>query len=71
MAENVYYLKCDHCNYRRWSDGSYESIQDLKEVVLCPKCHGPKKFKCNQCGFVIKAKRYVEPPTPEKHEFGK
>jgi len=65
----TYLLKCDICEYRRWSDGSEESLADLRPVVLCPKCNGPKTFKCPGCGFVIKAKRWVEPPAPETHHF--
>jgi hypothetical protein len=64
-----YFLKCDTCGFRRWSDGSQESFADIREVVLCAKCHGAKTFKCPGCGFVIKAKRYVELPDPTTHRF--
>jgi len=66
---NAYIIKCETCSFTRWSDGSEESFADLRPVTLCPKCKGPRNFKCPGCGFVVKARRWVEPPLPSKHHF--
>jgi hypothetical protein len=70
MAENLYILRCDYCDFKRFSNGSEESIQDLREVVLCSHCSGPKRFKCPKCGYVIRSKKYKEPPDPTTRLFG-
>jgi DNA-directed RNA polymerase subunit RPC12/RpoP len=67
----VFYLKCDHCTFKDWSDGSDESFKKFVEVVTCKNCGGPRKIKCPQCGFLVKARKYVEPPLPKDHIFGK
>jgi hypothetical protein len=64
-----YVLRCESCGFHRVSDGSQEATADLREVILCPKCNGPKTFKCPGCGYVVKAKRWAEPPDPAKHFF--
>lgn len=63
-----YLLSCD-CGFRRMVDGSAEATADLREVTLCAKCKGAKTFKCPGCGFVVKAKRWVELPDPKTHKF--
>lgn len=66
--EPKYIISCN-CGFRRVSDGSAEATADLREVVLCAKCGGSKTFKCPNCGFIAKAKRWVAPPDPATHRF--
>ena len=55
---------CDHCNWRRVADASQWS--DLREVQGCAACHG-KKYKCPNCGFTVKARKFTV-PMEEKPE---
>lgn len=71
MSIKQYQLYCDHCGYKRFSDGT--DTQDLivvktsdvprgapfldpvtKKTVVPPAIKQLKKFKCSQCGYVIK-----------------
>lgn len=54
---------CDHCGWRRVADAS--SWSDLVEVPGCSACHG-KKYKCPNCGFTIKARKFTVPITNEE-----
>lgn len=63
-------LKCDHCEFKRWSDLG-DDIKDLYQIGGCKNCGGPRKYRCPQCGFVVKARRFVAPPEdPAKYKFG-
>ena len=47
-------LKCNKCNWHRFSNGRTDELSDLKEVVRCTKCGRPREFKCPGCGNDIK-----------------
>ena len=60
MIQVYYLLKCVPCKWwRKWS-GMPDDVKDLVEFRPCTSCHGPKKFKCPQCGKIIKALRVRE-----------
>lgn len=65
MSTTKYILMCNHCSYKRWTDGT--DLDDLVMVETCKSCSGSKKFKCPECGYLIKPIKYVQPPDPTKH----
>jgi hypothetical protein len=68
---NKYLIYCQGCGWKQWASGSQESFANLKEVKVCANCGGSRSFRCPSCGYVAKAKRYVEPPDPKTHVFKK
>lgn len=89
MSIKQYQLYCDHCGYKRFSDGT--DVQDLvavktsdiprgvpyldpvtKKTVVPPAMKQPKKFKCPQCGYVIKPRaiQFSEPPNETNNTDG-
>jgi hypothetical protein len=54
MTNQVYFLlKCASCKWWRKSNGLSSDLKDLKEVSNCAHCSG-RKFKCPQCGQIVK-----------------
>ncbi len=60
MSVRLYLLRCDICGFRRFTDGS--DLKDLIEVKTCRQCSGGRRFKCNKCGYLMKANK-VNVPT--------
>jgi len=49
---------CRVCSYTRWTTGKHLDLQDLIQVDEgCTNCGGPKKYKCPECGHVVRPKR--------------
>lgn len=50
-------LKCQKCCHARMSTGISTDLKDLKEILMCPTCGGPRKFRCPKCGGTMKLRR--------------
>lgn len=105
MSIKQYQLYCEHCGYKRFSDGS--DVQDLvqlktsdvpggvpqldplaKKTIISGGLHQPgiektgvivkkdikqpKKFKCPQCGYIIKPRvvQFTESPNETNNADG-
>lgn len=64
-----YRLHCDSCKWTMYCDGSDESFSGLYEYKACQNCHGARTFRCNNCGFQVRAKRVMEAtPAPKMNK---
>lgn len=89
MSSKQYQLYCDHCGYKRFSDGT--DVKDLvavktsdvprgspyldpvtKKTVTPQAMKQPKKFKCPECGYVIKPRvtQFSEPSNETNNANG-
>lgn len=64
----LYLLKCDHCGWRMFSDGSDESFASLYEYQGCQNCGGGRIFRCQGCGFQVRAKRVLDQPEQPRFQ---
>jgi len=61
-SAKLYLLLCQHCGWKKITDGS--DLENMTEVQSCESCGGSKKYKCNQCGYVIQvAKAHIDTKT--------
>jgi hypothetical protein len=53
--EKIFFLKC-RCGWNCNTTGTSEEIKELglAEYKKCAKCGGPRKFKCKNCGQIVK-----------------
>lgn len=52
MSEQHFVLICQHCNFKRVVSSS--ELSEFREVVTCKTCSGAKKYKCPECGYLIR-----------------
>ena len=50
-------LRCPKCRFARMSTGLSEDLKDLREIVTCSNCGGPRKFRCEKCSGIMKMMR--------------
>ena len=68
-----YLLYCSHCGNKHFTDGNNIDMIEIKSAPLPLRADGkttttkklPRKFKCPQCGFILKPIKTEEKP-PEK-----
>ncbi len=53
----VYFLLSCKCKWFKKTTGTTEDLSGLVEFKACKNCHGQRKFKCPQCGNIIKLQR--------------
>lgn len=56
--EKIFFLKCK-CGWFLDTTGLASELKELNlsEVKKCAKCGGPRQFKCQQCGKLVKMLR--------------
>ena len=54
---SLFVLKCK-CKWFKKSDGTSKDLEDLVEFKPCSNCGGPRKFKCPNCGNIVKMMRF-------------
>lgn len=52
MTTRLYLLLCNHCKYKKLTDGS--DVAFLTEVKTCKDCGGSRTFKCPKCGYLLR-----------------
>ena len=55
MVQRLYQLFCQHCNFKKLTDGS--DLANYTEVRSCQSCAGGRQFKCAKCGYLMKVSR--------------
>ena len=63
MTQKNYDVRCEHCHFRK--QGSLEEFQQLIPVQGCNSCGG-HRFKCPNCGYLIRARRIFEEVKEDK-----
>ena len=70
MSQRLYLLRCSNCHFKKLTDGS--DLANFVEVKTCVDCSGTRRFKCPQCGYLLKAvKANVETKTKSQKEIEK
>lgn len=52
--DKMFLLNCKKCKWFRRSTGISSDLADLKEIVKCTNCGGPRSFRCPECGATVK-----------------
>lgn len=69
--DNKKYLILCSCGFKLWTDLKQEEIGHLVPFTgSCASCGGKNQYKCPNCGYIMKAKLFVQPPLPQEHRFG-
>jgi len=50
----MFILKCKKCQWYKKTLGTKDELKGLVEFKPCANCHGIRKFKCPDCGTIIK-----------------
>lgn len=54
MERKDFILRCKRCDWIRYTDGFSKEVEDLHEYKKCSTCGGPRKFRCPDCGNMVK-----------------
>ena len=59
--EKIFKLNCKSCGWFLSTTGVSTELEELKlaEIKKCAKCGGPRTFKCQKCGKLVKMLRKV------------
>jgi hypothetical protein len=55
MEQQQFMCRCLRCRWVKVSENGHEDFKDLVPMNNCPTCGGPRKYKCPQCGRMVRA----------------